>query len=451
VIYGEKMLKFFKSSKKSKSMHGGKKYVIIGNGGAAFHCMRAIREIDQKNEITVIAEEDSPAYPPVLLPHYLAGILSSDEIYLCKQDFYEQNNIKVINNKAVGVDIKAKKVFLQRGGSVEYESLLIATGSIADIPAIEGKNIPGVFTFLRKKDAEGISSFLGKSKKIAIVGAGLIGIHTLGAFLEIGKEIILVEALDHILPHVIDKGAAEILQEYLRARGVEIYLGRKLIAIEERRGRKLLELSSGLFLEVDMVILSTGVKPNKDFLEGSGIRIDGGIAVDEYCRTNVEDVYAAGDVTESEDPTTGIPQIKATWINAAEQGRIAGLNMAGLKMANVRRPKMNISSIMDIPFAAIGVIEAKEDSFREIRIKNKDVYRKYIFDETGIAGAVLLGDISDAGVMANMMSRRELYKDVEEGLRRGNGFLPWIKQFVSLQGSVPPPNKSLVIIHAHEK
>jgi NAD(P)H-nitrite reductase large subunit len=413
-----------------KSMHSNKRYVIIGNGGAAFHCIKSIREIDQNNDVIIISEENSPAYSPVLLPYYLEGSLSLNDIYLCNQDFYRENNIKIINNRAVGIDIKDGKVFLQKNGSISYDVLLIATGSIADISRIEGGSLPGVFTILRKDDAEKILAFLRRSEKIAIVGAGLIGMHTLEALLNMGKEVILTEALPHILPHVIDKESAEVLQNWLRAKGVEIYLERKLIAIEEGSRRKILHFTPDLSIDVDMVILATGVRANKDFLEGSGIHINEGIVVDEYSRTIVEDVYAAGDVAESKDAITGVSQIRATWINAVDQGRIAGLNMAGLNIPNSRRLKMNISSTLGIPFATIGEIKSEGGFLREMIVRDDKIYRKYVFDEEGIAGAVLLGDIEDAGVIASMIERRNLYRDVEEGLKEGNGFHPWSKQFM---------------------
>ena len=410
--------------------YGKRRYVIIGNGGAAFHSVSSIREVDKDNEIIVIGEEGAPPYSPVLLPHYLEGTLSREDIYLCDRDFYERKGVKFIEDRALGVDVKGRRLYLDKNQDLSWDLLLIATGSLPDIGSVNGRSLSGVFTFLRKMDAERIREGLKLAERVAVVGSGLIGMHTLEALFNLGKRILLIEALPHILPNVIDEKSAEILQNWIMAKGVELRLGDKVVGIEERGKKRALLFESSYSTEVDMVILATGVKPNTGFLDGSGIRINRGVVVDEYSKTNIDGVYAAGDIAESEDILTGEYEIKATWINAADQGRVAGLNMAGLRVPNLRRIRLNISSTLGLPFAAIGIIREMEGVLDEIVIKRDNLYKKYLFYGETLVGAVLLGEIKEAGIIADMIGRRREFKGLKEGIKKEGEFPLWSKGFL---------------------
>jgi len=153
-------------------------------------------------------------------------------------------------------------------------------------------------------------------------------------------------------------------------------------------------------------VLCTGVRANIELVQGSGVATQRGILVDEACRTNIEGIYAAGDVAESYDPLTDHTQVQATWPNAIEQGRVAGANMAGANIHRLRRTRYNVFSVHGLPCASLGVVEATGEGWREEVGQAGERYRKLLFRDGRLAGAVLVGDISEAGALLALIERQ---------------------------------------------
>lgn len=394
-----------------------KKHLIVGNGGAAISAVTAIRSINSDDEITIISKENCLAYSPALTTYYLSGNIGYADMFICDEMFYRQKRVNtLLARRVVKVDPKLRKVYTDGGELRKYDDLLIATGSSSIVPSIEGVNLPGVFTLYTADDAKRIISFFEGKETVAIIGAGLIGIQVLGALITRGKKVFLVEMMDQILPQILDPQGARILEERLRQKGVDIRLSEPVLGIYDNNGKKVIWLAPGAELTVDAVILAVGVYPNVDFLQDSGIEFSSGVIVDEHCRASTDGVYAAGDVAEAPDAVTGRHVVNATWPNAIEQGRVAGLNMAGKEVSILRNRRFNAFSLFGFPCVSLGLIRAEGMELDEIVSQDNVSYRKLFFKEGLLVGSVLLGETEDAGIIVSLIERRGLSPHLYEAL-----------------------------------
>ena len=398
-----------------------KKHLIVGNGGAAISAVRAIRRINSDDEITVISKESCCAYSPVCLTYYMRGSIGREDVFICEESLYRQNKVNIVlGRKATNVDTKLRRVYTYGGEARYYDDLLIATGSSPVIPSIEGVNLPGVFVLRTIYDAERIISFLGSKESVAIIGSGLAAIQALGALINRGKKVVLAARRHQILRKILDLQGARILEERLYQEGADIRLNEPVLGIHGNDRKKVISLASGAELTADAVILAVGAHPNVDFIKGSRIELSSGIVIDQHCRTSKEGIYAAGDVAEAYDPITSHYTINATWPNAIEQGRVAGLNMAGKEASILRNIRFNIFTLFGFSCASLGLTRADGIKPDEIVLEHGVVYRKLFFKEGLLVGAVLLGDIDDAGIIVSLIQRRSMFPKLYEVLlRRG--------------------------------
>jgi NAD(P)H-nitrite reductase large subunit len=397
------------------------KHLILGNGIAAISAVKALRSVNADDEITIVSREKYCAYSPVLTTYYLGGSIGRDDVFICDESFYRQNKINlVLGINPVKLDIELRKVYLDNNETLNYDDLLIATGSSSIVPSIKGGNLPGVFTLYSVDDAEKIISFLQTMERVAVIGAGFIGMQTIGALTKRGKDVLIVEMADQILPQTLDYQGAKILEERLCQEGVDIYFSETASGLYDKGGGKVISLASGAELTADSVIIAVGVRPNVAFLRGSGLKLHKGVIVDQHCRTNADGVYAAGDAAEACDSITGYYTINATWPNAIEQGRVAGLNMAGKNASILTNTRFNVSTLFGFSCASIGLIRAEGTKLDEIVTRSGDNYRKLFFKEGLLVGAVLLGEIAEAGIIANLIQRRSLLPNLYDALSRCN-------------------------------
>jgi nitrite reductase (NADH) large subunit len=412
-----------------------KQHVIIGNSGAAISAVRAIRQITVDDKITVISQENCAAYSPVLDPYYLSGRISPADMFICDAGFYAQNRVDLrLGKKAVKVDPAAQKVFLEDGDWVHYDELLIATGSSSQVPPIEGVSLPGVFTLWSMDDTRRIIEAVRSAGTVAIWGTGLIGMQSLAALLARGKKVILIGRREQVMFRILDEEAGRIVENKLRKAGVELHFKDQVTRISARSDKKVLSLASGAEIVTDIVVLALGVTPNVSLLKDSGVIVNRGVVVDEYCRTSVENIYAAGDVAEGIDGLTGERQLNATWTNAVEQGAIAGLNMAGKKTSGGRKLRFNALSLCGLSCASIGLTRAEGADARENVQRYNGDYRKLIFKDGVLVGAVLVGDIGDAGILTRLIEKRTRFSNPDAVRAFADEAAPFFKSFAVQYG-----------------
>ncbi len=401
----------------------------MGNGPAAISAVQAIRSLTDEDAIVLVSKENCPACSLPLTTYYISGKISYDDIFLCDEGFYQQHKVEFIpGRKAIKVQPNSMSVVLEDGTLVSYDALLVATGASPLIPAIKGIEPSGTLTLRTAEEAKKLLDSVRGVQTVAIIGTGPIGIQLADALVKQGKMVIIIQRSGQVMRRLLDSGAARILEEKLRAEGIDLRLNEQVSQIEDKGERKELILTSGDHIEVDVVVLATGVIPNVAPLEGSGVKLQQGALVDEYARTNVGNIYAAGDVAEGVNEISGKPEVNATWTNAVEQGRTAGLNMAGRNVPRRRNLRVNITAPFGLPIASLGSIKSDEAS-NEVTYAVGENYRKLVFQDGCLVGAILVGDVGDAGLLVNLIEQRKLYPPLKEQLQKSKGFAPFARAF----------------------
>jgi NAD(P)H-nitrite reductase large subunit len=379
------------------------KALIVGAGPAGIVAAETLRAADPSMTLEMITTEPYPPYaPPALADHLVSG--RTDTLFWKGRDVCERLGISYHSpGRVVRVAPDEHRVTLADGSALEYDALLIATGSRLYAP-LEGADLPGVHDFKSLAAAEAILARVRRheAESALIVGAGFIGTEIALALADLGVRVTIVEYLEWVMPRMLDRETAEIAAAAIRGRGIDLRLGIKATAFLDRDGRAAgVRLDSGELLTADLYVAATGVKPNIGLLDGSGIAASWGIVVDDHLRTSAPDVWAAGDVVEAPDRRTGQPYVHAIFPNAVDQARVAAANIAGDDVVYPGAESMNSLKHLGLPIMAVGAAEGPD----ELRWRDGDRLRKVFLDAGRIVGFRFAGDISGAGLLRSLMLR----------------------------------------------
>ena len=376
-------------------------HVIIGGGPGGMNAIETIRSYDADASITLISDE--PAYSRMALPYYISGSIPVEQVNTGDDDYFTRLGVKTrFGARVTEVNPYASMVTLSDGSMVPFDNLLIATGSSAQQLNIPGADGAGVHNLWTVADAEKTVSALGSDADVAFIGAGFIGFIILNAMHKRGARLRVIELEGQVLPRMLDAQGASLVNSWLESKGVETHTGVSVQAIEHGSdGVKTLQLSDGSSTRADVVIMATGIKANIGFLDGSGIETNQGVLVNNRCQTNVSNVYAAGDVAEGPDLSTGGQAVHAIQPTAVDHGRIAGANMAGQDVEYPGSLLMNILDVCGLQCASFGDWSGSGD-VTEVINANRPVYRKLIWEGSTITGAVILGPADDVAMLNDM-------------------------------------------------
>ena len=394
------------------------KYVIIGNSAAAVGCIEGLRKCDSEGTITVISDEKHHVYSRPLISYYLAGKVIPENMVYRKTDFYEKNRVETLfSKKATAIDPKKKTVTLDDGTAVPYDKLLIATGSSPFVPPTEGlAGQDNAFTFLKYDDALGIEKLLTKQSNVVIVGAGLIGLKAAEGIAPVAGTVHVVELAPRVLPMILDDAAAAPVQKRIEAQGVVFHLGMTVAQVVGEKHIEKVILKDGTELPCDILVMGVGVRPNVAEAKAAGVEVNRGILIDAHSRTNVQDIWAAGDVTESEDLISGERKIMALWPNAYAQGRAAAHDMCGSKEDFDGVFPMNAVGFFGLPIITAG-LQGGEGT--EVLVKDdpkKGLMKRLIVKDDKLVGMILVGDVDRAGIYTYLMSEKIPLSSLEKGL-----------------------------------
>jgi len=387
-----------------------KQFIIIGNSAAGIAAIEAIRRVDKDSRITVISDEGYPSYCRCLISYYLAGDVKEDKIFYRSQDFYKDYNIELLLNKKVSrVDPKKNRVILEDKSQLGYDALLIATGASPKFPEVKGIKKTGVFGFRTLKDAKDIEGLLPVTKTVCILGGGLIGLKAAYALSKRKIEVKVIIKSKQVLSQVIDAQAAVFIEQKLGQNGIDLLLGQDALEIIGEAGVKAVKLDSGKAIGTSLVVAAKGVSPNIDLVKDSQIKINDGIIVNNFLQTDVANIYAAGDVCQAFDLTLGKASVNALWPVAVEQGKIAGMNMAGDKVNYAGALGMNSLEFFGLPVISLGIFNTHQDPALE-ELKHVDtkvnIYKKLVIKNNLLVGAVLVGDIGNSGVFLSLIREK---------------------------------------------
>ena len=380
--------------------------VIIGNSVAMVGAVEAIRKYDTSSEIVVISDETYHVYSRPLISYYLGNLVSEDKMIYREKDFYRKNKVEtVFGIKAISIDERKKEVYLEKGDSISFDKLLIATGGKPIIPPVEGLNKKNVHTFIKMDDAKKLKEAAKPGSKAVIVGGGLIGFKAAEGLHHLGVDVTIVELADRILSTILDAEGASLVSQSLQNDGIKIITGTtvdKIIGDEYVKG---VLLKNGQELEADNLIIAIGVVPNVDVVKNTSISINRGILVDNTMKTSVEDVYAAGDVAEGYDMLVESNRVVPIWPNAYMQGEIAGYNMIGINKSFKGIFPMNSIGYKNTNMITAGITNPQQEEF-EIISKidhNRKYYKKFVVKENRLVGFILINDIDRAGLFTGFI------------------------------------------------
>lgn len=392
-----------KSMKRRNSSH----YVIVGNSIAGVAAIEAIREIDRERTITVIERELRGVYSRPLLSHYLEGRVDDAVMRFRPSDFYTRMAVETMRGCEVReIDPRRAQVVLARNRRIAYKKLLLAVGAEAITPPIAGIEGPHVHAFTSWDDALALRKSVKRGTRAAVIGAGLIGIKAAEALKALGARVTIIELADRPLPAVLDREGGRIVAAHIRKNGVGLVLSRRVKEIR-RKGSAIISvvMEGGEEIPCAHLVVAVGVRPRLGLCKGTRIRTRTGILVDRHMATSVEGIYAAGDVTEAAAVQGGRKNIPI-WPLAYAQGRVAGANMAGEKRIYKAGRQMNSIEIFGLPLITFGESAAEGGNAEALTVREKigPVYKKIILKNDRITGALFLGEIERAGIIAGLMS-----------------------------------------------
>lgn len=300
--------------------------IIVGGGLTAARAIREYREAGGSGRIALISREASlPYHRPPLSKRYLRGEIEVEQTLVEPEEFYAEHGVELL----LGTEVTAVDTREQVVAGLRYGKLLIATGSLPRALDVPGVDLPGVFSLRSLEDATAIRELAANTRDAVVVGTGFVGMEVAASLTELGLDVSLVSRDSDLFAQLRSPEISEHLVNLYRERGVDVIRSDEVHAFRGRSRLDTVELHTGRELGAGLAVVGVGVQPAVSFLAGSGIAVDDGIVVDERFRTNVPNVYAAGDVARFHDPVFGRARRIEHWSNANYQGREVGRLLAG--------------------------------------------------------------------------------------------------------------------------
>ena len=385
-------------------------YVIIGAGSAGVRAAETLREMSSEARITLISGELGEPYSRMVIPYILNGTIDDKGARQRRSHHhFEELGIRYLNSKVLQVHPTpgGGHVDLEDGSQLEYDRLLVATGSSPSLPPLPGTNIPGVVTCWNLEDAHKITPHLVPGTHVVMLGAGFVAGVCMKSLVSRGVKLSVVAGRSgQILRSMMTPVGSRMLQRWLEGRGVNVITTGHTLRIES--GPRLV-MDTGT-IDADLIILATGVHPNVSFLRDTGVDIRSGVIIDARMRTSVPHIFAAGDVAEGRDFSTGEWSVHALQPTATEHGRIAALNMAGKDVAYVGSLSMNVLDSVGLISHTFGLWKGiVGEDCTEVVDEVNFIYTRLCFDSDRLIGAITIGHPQHVGAIHGLIqSRRHL-------------------------------------------
>lgn len=393
-------------------MDTAEKFLILGGGTAAVNAAKAIRDRNETADIILLSDETELPYDRPMLTKNMFGDIANGAIASKDSIWYKQNMIDLrLGVRVSRIDIGRKEVHLEHGEVLHYDKCIYALGSHSFVPPITGATLSGVTPIRTIADVEKIKEMALTAKNAVVIGGGVLGLE---AAWELRKEklnVTVLEGMPQLMLGKIDAVAADMMLKIADKVGVSIQTGVKIAEIKGDGKAEAVVLADGTEIPADIVIMSTGVRANKELAEDAGILANRAVIVSDRMQTSDSSVYAAGDCAEFDGANISI------WPVATEMGRIAGANAAGDTLPYIPQTNGMTMNALHTTLYAIGDVGTKENvSYKtfEIRDDKKLTLEKYYFRNNALCGAILIGDTTRM-------------KDVTEGIADKISFRDFIK------------------------
>ena len=338
------------------------KIVIIGNGIAGITAARHIRKSSSEVEILVISEETPYFFSRTALMYVFMGHMKFEHTQPYENDFWKKNRIELLQNKVENIDFETKKISFNDSTSLQYDKLLLATGSVPNQLSIPNSNLKGIQGFYSKQDLDLLENNVKDVKKAVIVGGGLIGIEVAEMLISRGIEVTFIVRESNFWRQILPEAESNLVVSEAEKQGVKFLFETQiesLIGSENKIDK--LQINKGQLLDCQLLCVTIGVRPNIDFLKNSALEIDRGILVNDDLQTNIKDVFAIGDCVQIRTPKEGRRAIEQIWYTGRMMGEVVAKNLLGGSVQYHPGIFFNSAKFFNIEYQTYGTMLADVD------------------------------------------------------------------------------------------
>lgn len=402
------------------------KYVIIGGGIAGTTAAQELRAGDPHATIIIISDEPHRLYSRIMLSkkNFFLGMVPFDAIWLKKEEWYAENSITLVaGSKATRVDSARKKVCTDNGDEFSYQKLLIATGGSPRMVGVAGGGLSGVHCVRTLEDAKAIIAEVKSARKALVIGSGFVGFEMSDLLRQVGAEVSVVMRGASYWHSLLDPLSSGILEKAFLSGGVVFERNTEVVKLlggaPDASGHVKVAravFANGKEIECDMVIVGVGIEYNHAWLDGSGITTSKGIICDEFLRTNVPDIWAAGDVAEFNDVIIGRTVQLGNWANAQMQGRVAAKNMRG-EPTEFRLVSFYTTQGFGLSVAFAGDVASRSENNSCVReTETPHGVARFISRDNRLVGATLINRTQDLSWVVKRIESRAPFDTIKERL-----------------------------------
>jgi len=338
------------------------KYVIIGSGVAGIAAIEAIRSVDETGEVIMVGDDPHGYYSRPGLAYFLTGELHDKALFPRTADDYRKMKFRYAKEHVKRIDREQQVLELNGQTIISYDRLLIAVGAQAVPLQVPGSDLDGVLKLDHMEDAKNILQFARRGKTAVVVGGGITALELVEGLVAHGVKVHYLLRGDRYWSNVLDEHESKIVEHRLQEDGVKLHYQAEVLEVvgKKRRVQSVL-LKDGTSLKCDLVAYAIGIRPRIGLAKQAGLEVDRGIQVNEYLQTNDPNIFAAGDVAQVFDPTTGRAVLDSLWQPARQQGYTAGMNMAGERIAYVKSAAFNVTRLAGLTTTIIGMVGRGRD------------------------------------------------------------------------------------------
>ena len=402
------------------------KLVLVGNGLAGMRCLEDLLDMaPDRYEITVIGEEPWGNYNRIMLSPVLSGEKTIEDIMLHPHAWYADKNIRFIaDDPAVKIDRPRKNVYTKKGLKVDYDRLILATGSKPFIPPIEGKELKGVVSFRDIYDVNKMIDYCTSKTNAVVIGGGLLGLEAAYGLKQRGMNVTVLHLMDRIMERQLDTKASQMLRHSIEQKGISIITEANTEALIGENGHiTKVRLKDGTVLDADLVVFAVGIRPNMALAQSAGLRCNRGVLVNDTMQTYDPSIYAVGECIEHRSQTFGL--VEPLW----GQAFICATHLAEHGSLTFKAPtvptqlKVSGCDVFSAGRIDLDNSEATEN-FEDIVLNDekRQIYKRIIIQKDKVIGAVLFGDTEDGAWYAELISDQTSIGNIRNKLLFGKDF-----------------------------
>jgi len=388
------------------------RHLILGMGVAGIAAAESIRATESGAEIVLVGDDPFGYYSRPGLAYYLTGEMVEKQLFPFTTADFQRLNVRYVKGRTTKIFREEHQIEVDGKNRVSYDRLLIAVGAQAVRLTIPGTDLEGVVKLDHMADARHIQQLARRTRRAVVVGGGITALELVEGLVAQRVKVTYLLRGDRYWNNVLDEHESRIVEKRLEEEGVELIHHAELTEVLGKRGRvDSIRLLDGRTIKCNLLAYAIGIQPRVELAKDAGLAVDKGILVDEHLQTNDPDVFAAGDVAQAYDPLTGRSIIDSLWGPAREQGRVAGLNMAGRKTAYLKSPPFNVTRLAGLTTTIIGAVGrgGRDDDLVGIARGDSETFRslpdaisaqsgfdvnhlRLLVGEKTLLGALVMGD-----------------------------------------------------------